>query len=263
MAAPIIEKHLQPNDLILQDLGYFSLDWLEQLIENKYVITRLKPGVHVFGTDGVKLDLASLLKKGKETDIDVLAGAKKRLPMRLVARKLPKGEAQKRVREARKDRHSRAAHSEEYYELLKYEIYLTNIPKESVDGKGIAKLYGLRWHIEILFKSWKSYGNFKALFEKNRMHLHRAKFTIYAALAEFVYFQNYIFNFIQDKIEHGFGKHLSCLKFMDVVNDIFTYILNIESPYQLEKYIPLFKAKATYKKHSKRKNTMEKIPVCQ
>jgi hypothetical protein len=64
--------------------------------------------------------------------------------MRLVARKLHKKEAKKRIESAKKARHSKSNHSEEYYELLKYEIYLTNVKSEDLGGKEIAKLYGLR-----------------------------------------------------------------------------------------------------------------------
>lgn len=257
-AANCIESQLQPNDLILQDLGYFTLDWLEQLTEKQYVITHWKPGTHLFNEMGEKLDLVDLLKNNKETDMPVLVGAKKKLPMRLVARKLPKKKAQKRIKAAKKDRHSNSNHSEEYYELLKYEIYLTNIDQQFLDGKNIAKLYGLRWHIEILFKSWKSYANFKTLFEKGKMNLARTKFTIYAVLIELVYLKNVVFNFFQNHPQFAKNTFLSCLKFMDVVNDLFETIISIQSLKDLQHLLALFRAKATYKKHSKRQNTMQK-----
>ena len=262
-AADCIAPKLVPGDLILQDLGYFTLDWLGQLVEDQYVITRWKTGVPLFDTENNKIGLLELFAGQKEVDMSVLVGAKKKLPIRLVARKLPRAKAGKRVAEAQKDRHSKANHSEEYYGLLKYELYLTNVPAEMLDGKNIAKLYGLRWHIEILFKSWKSYANFKAMFEKGRMNLQRTLFTIYAVLAEFVFLQNCIFKFIQNRILLGAPKYLSCLKFMDTVNDIFVDILNIRSLGDLIQYVPLFREKATYKKHSKRQKYHRKIPVYQ
>lgn len=257
-AANCIEDQLQAKDLVLQDLGYFTLDWLGQLIEKQYVITNWRPGTHLFDEEHKKLDLVDLLKNKKEIDMPVLVGAKKKLPMRLVARKLPKKKAQKRIKAAKKDRHSKANHSKEYYELLQYEIYLTNIAQQWLDGKNIAKLYGLRWHIEILFKSWKSYANFKTLFEKGKMNLHRTKFTIYAVLIELVYLKNVVFNFFQNHRKFGKNTFLSCLKFMDVVNDLFEIIISIQSLEELAKLVPIFKGRATYKKHSKRQNTIEK-----
>lgn len=196
-------------------------------------------------------------------DRPVLVGAKKKLPMRLVARKLPKAKAKKRIQEARKDRHSKADHSKAYYELLKYEIYLRNIQEQVLNAKQIAKLYGLRWHIEILFKAWKSHTNFKSLFEKKKMKLHRALFTIYAVLTEYVYFQNCIFQFVKQEVKKRNKQFLSTMKFMDVVHTLFAEIVNLKSLDQLLFRIPLFIANATYKKHTKRKNTIEKIPVFQ
>ena len=55
--------------------------------------------------------------------------------MRLIARKLPKSKAAKKIKNAKNDRHAKANHSKEYYELLKHEIYLTNITKENLNGK--------------------------------------------------------------------------------------------------------------------------------
>ncbi len=145
-AADCVSQALQPGDLLLQDL-----------IENQFVITLWDNKTHLFTEQGQRIDLLDLLKNKKEVDIPVLVGSEKKLGMRMVARRLPKAKAAKRIKAAKNNRHSKANHSEEYFELLRYEIYLTNIPKEKLNGKNIAILYGLRWHIEVLFKSWKSY----------------------------------------------------------------------------------------------------------
>lgn len=41
-------------------------------------------------------------------------------------------------------------------ELLSWSIYITTIPKQIADYKELFLIYGLRWRIEIIFKSWKS-----------------------------------------------------------------------------------------------------------
>ena len=38
----------------------------------------------------------------------------------------------------------------------KHHIYITNIQKDVLNAKDIAKLYGARWDIELLFKELKS-----------------------------------------------------------------------------------------------------------
>lgn len=257
-AAPCIAEVLEPRDLILQDLGFFTLDWLEQLTENQFVITKWSPLVHLFTQSGKKLDLIALLKNKKEVDMAVLVGSQKRLPLRLVARKLTKSRAAKRIKSARNDRHARANHSKEYYQLLHYEIYLTNVAYEDLKGKAIAKLYGLRWHIEILFKSWKSYANFKVMLDKDRMHLHRAKFTVYAMLIEFVYLMSTVYRFIKKEISEITKKHISILKFMEEINDSISKILVLRSLKELMPEIQLYANLITYEQHSKRENTMQK-----
>ncbi len=257
-AANCIAGYLAPRDLILQDLGYFTLDWLAQATVNQYIITKWKSNVQLLRVNGDKIDLPSLLNGQKEVDMPVLVGSKKQIPMRLVARKLPKAKAKKRIESARKDRHSKANHSKEYYELLKYEIYLTNIPKEQLNGKNIAKLYGLRWYIEILFKSWKSYANFAKVFQKGKMNIQRTQFTVYALLLEFVYLTSGIYSYVKRQINKVTDKQISILKFMDVINDMIGEVLNLNSFRQLSKFIPLFIANATHKKHTKRQNTMTK-----
>jgi len=45
---------------------------------------------------------------------------------------------------------------------------------------------------------------------------------------------------------------------MDVINDIFSSLIRVKTYEDLMFYADLIKNKAVYKKHSKRKNTMEK-----
>lgn len=257
-AADCVVDFLLPKDLLLQDLGYFTLDWIEALIKEQYLITKWHPSTHLFTQTNTKIDLSKLLKDKKELDIPVLVGAKHKIPMRLVARDLPKKEAKKRVESAKNDRHSKANHSEEYYELLKYEIYLTNVSSEDLNAKEIAKLYGLRWYIEILFKSWKSYSNFKKMFKKEKVQVHRVLFTIYALLIQFTYLTTVIYSFIQNEIRQKSSKMLSILKFKNTVNNYLTEILNIRSLNELIPIVPFFMAHACYEKHTKRENMLEK-----
>jgi IS4 transposase len=41
--------------------------------------------------------------------------------------------------------------------LLDWTIFITNVPAEKLSPLQIAKIYGLRWRIEIVFKAWKSH----------------------------------------------------------------------------------------------------------
>lgn len=41
-------------------------------------------------------------------------------------------------------------------ETGEYHVYLTNIPRETLGAKDIARLYAVRWHVELVFKELKS-----------------------------------------------------------------------------------------------------------
>jgi len=51
----------------------------------------------------------------------------------------------------------------EVYVWLRYNVFITNVATEKLDGKAIADAYKIRWQIEILFKSWKSAGNLQQI----------------------------------------------------------------------------------------------------
>ncbi|MFK7949606.1 MAG: IS4 family transposase [Saprospiraceae bacterium] len=262
-----IAKVAEKKDLILRDLGYFTLESLELLMTEQYVITKWDNKSNLYyNCDDKKLkntriDLLKLFKNEREIDILVQVGSKKRLNMRLIAKKLPKPQAKKRIEEAKNDRHSKSNHSEKYYKLLEWEIFLTNVEQDKLDIEQVAKLYGLRWFIEILFKSWKSHCNFKKMLGKEKMNYIRMMITIHLLLIEFVYFMLDIFQYISVEVAKITDKLISILKFMDLVNDLFDYIVRIEKLEDLDVLIPsrgLGIAHATYERRNKRKNMMQK-----
>lgn len=258
-ASALIEK-LEKKDLLIRDLGYFVLDAIDQLTENQYLITKWDHRTSLFTDDGYPLDLITTLKQNKELDQPVLVGSKHKIKMRLIARKLPKKQAEARIAQAKKDRNIKTNHSEAYYELLQYEIYLTNIPPQILDISQIAKMYGLRWYIEILFKSWKSYFNFKKMLGKNQMTYHRTLVSIYLILVQFVYLTSQIFDYVKSKIENAQESiYISILKFMNVTNTFLSDILKIEKLDDLNNLIPQFKKHSIYEIRKDRKNMKEKF----
>jgi len=80
-----------------------------------------------------------------------------RLPVRVLAFPLPGEQVAVRQRQARANRDRRLRHSPEYYQLLAWNIFITNAPPQRLAFAQAAKLYQLRWRIEIIFKSWKSH----------------------------------------------------------------------------------------------------------
>ena len=46
--------------------------------------------------------------------------------------------------------------SEEYKLLSHFNLFITNVPEESLPNEAISTLYRIRWQIELIFKIWKS-----------------------------------------------------------------------------------------------------------
>lgn len=246
-------------DLILRDLGYCTLESLAYLIKHQFVVTPWdkKSGVYDPQTKE-RISLLKFLKGKQEVDRPILLGKKAQLPMRLVANKLPKKEAEKRVNAAKAKQHSNNNHSEEYYELLQWDIFLTNVEQNVLTPKQIAKLYALRWYIEILFKAWKSHANFKTILGKKQMCYHRTIISIYLLLIRFVYCSLDIYHYIQEKVREQTECFISIMKFHDVCTNLSSVILSIKSLNDLDSLIPHFAKHATYEKRNKRLNMRQK-----
>lgn len=257
--AMMITKIAQKRDLILRDLGYFTLESLAYLIKNQFVITSWDKKTNMYDPEtDKKINLLSLFKGKKTVDQIVLVGSKAKLSMRLVALKLPEHIAAERIRKAKADRHSRANHSAMYYELLKWDIFLTNVPKEMLSPKEIVKLYGLRWYIEILFKAWKSFSGFSTILSKQKMSTHRTLVSIYLMLTRFVYYMADIYQYVKQKVAQKTDQFISILKFLDVCRKLADQILHIQELEELDWLIPQFVRFATYDKRKDRINMQQK-----
>ena len=46
--------------------------------------------------------------------------------------------------------------SEEYKFMSRFNLFITNVPKETLPDEVVSVLYRMRWQIELIFKIWKS-----------------------------------------------------------------------------------------------------------
>lgn len=151
-------SYIAKGHLLLRDLGFMVLDALDELNKKGIsFISRYKSKIAVYDIDTQEeIKLLTVLRKKKSFDKVVLVGRAKKIALRMVILPLPPAQAQERRRKAKMDRDKRLNHSKEYYKLLGYSIFITNIPLSICDAKEVLSLYRLRWQIEIIFKSWKS-----------------------------------------------------------------------------------------------------------
>ncbi len=217
---------LQKNDLLIWDLGYFSLKVFHSIIGlGAFFISRLKYNVGIYSSaDGKLIDLAKTLRKDKQFDMQIKLGKKEKVPVRLVAIPLSDSVANERRRKAKDKmkKDTRLNYSKEYLFLLGWGIYITNVDEETWSEKDILAIYSLRWRIEIIFKSWKSGLKFLTIPDANRIRIEAYLLTklIIITIIHAYYYRKLLMNFNSDKMQ------ISILKMMSIFRVQFS-ILNL------------------------------------
>lgn len=169
---------IRPKDLVLRDLGYFKLENFNIINEKgAFYISRLKsntsiyiknpnPEYHKNGTIKKStmyqvLDISSIMDEIKEGETIELTEAyvgKCKISTRLIIHKLTKAQKQKRLLDLKnKEKKKGMVYSEHAHSVVGINIYMTNIDASVLDKEQVHNIYTLRWQIEILFKSFKTY----------------------------------------------------------------------------------------------------------
>ena len=148
--------------LHLADLGYFSLERLHTLHQaGAFFLSRLHPQTAVYDEQGERLDLARWLQAaaGEPVDQPVYLGATHRLPVRLLAVRVPQEVADERRRRLHAEARRRGQTvSQRSVALADWTIVVTNVPVEQMSLEEALVLLRVRWQIELLFKLWKQHG---------------------------------------------------------------------------------------------------------
>ncbi len=151
----------RPGDLVLRDLGYFSTLVFKKLLnQGIHFLSRLKYNVSISDPQTSKpIELLGILRRDGRFDQNVLLSAEHKVPVRLVALPVPEQVANQRRRKAKTNRDKRCNPSKAHLELLGWNIFVTSVDSLTWGAETVQKVYGVRWRIEIIFKSWKSYFN--------------------------------------------------------------------------------------------------------
>lgn len=154
------------NGLYIRDLGYITTTYLLAVCrKNAYFINRLpKIGVYILSEGEYKpINWTDLDKKLKKTgnschEIDVYLGKNEKIKCRMIIKPVPEEVSIKRIRKAAQGGKRKEGYqiSKEYKIKSRYNIFVTNVPKKTLNRQQIVDSYRLRWQIEIIFKTWKS-----------------------------------------------------------------------------------------------------------
>ena len=122
----------------------------------------MKPSVTaIFDPEGNRLALSSILEAALtgQVDLTVLIGATERLPVRLLAVRVPQEVADQRRRKLREEaRHEGKTPSRVRLTFADWTILVTNVPQDKLSLAEAMILVRVRWQVELLFKLWKSHG---------------------------------------------------------------------------------------------------------
>ncbi|EHL68189.1 hypothetical protein HMPREF1014_04739 [Bacillus sp. 7_6_55CFAA_CT2] len=165
------------NDLCIRDLGYFHLKDLQYIQDKEaYYISRIKSNTRIYqknsnpnyfqdgrikkGIEYIQIDMETLmnsLQPGKTCEI-AYVGMIDKVPARVIVHRLTKQQQQKRLQDqAVREKKKGMKYSPRSKRLSSINVYMTNTPTDIVPMGQVHDWYSLRWQIEILFKTWKSF----------------------------------------------------------------------------------------------------------
>ena len=178
---PRLKKILRKNDLVLNDLGYYSLDFFQYIMKKKaYFVSKLKlnstktlfienPNPEYFKTGNIRsssryipVDLEEICNSVEAEEITeienvYIGSGYDKVKCRLIITRLDGELHERRLKTVtKKIRDPRPYLREEKRDIAKFGFMITNLPQDQYLKEQIYPIYSLRWQIELDFKNWKS-----------------------------------------------------------------------------------------------------------
>lgn len=160
------QNKIEPNDLVIRDLGYYSIDVIEKFIEKgAFLISKLNAKALAYEMKGGEykpIDFKKLfnwMKKHNLQQIEkqVYIGTHIKLPFRLIIEIVPDEVFSQRMKKVNKyNKRKGYITSDDYTDRARFNLIITNIAIDTIPILTIIALYHIRWQVELVFKIWKS-----------------------------------------------------------------------------------------------------------
>jgi hypothetical protein len=158
-----LPKLLKPGNLLLMDLGYYSLKVFKMIQHKKafFIIPiHYNAAVRKLSANSKKTSICGLVKTFSDplTDMHLMVGSQQPMQLRLIAAKVSPEKAAALRRKVKEDyrKHGRNA-PQAKLRCCDWTVLITNIePSLFVNPQQILSLYATRWQIEIFFRDAKS-----------------------------------------------------------------------------------------------------------
>lgn len=153
--------------------------WSQAIHDKKaYYISRLKLNTRIYiknpepkyfnngtlkkQTEYIQLDMTQMmsgLPPGETMEIpEAYIGQNQKLPTRAIIHRLTDDQTKTRLKnQAIREKKKGIIMKDKSKRLMSMNVYITNTSPEEVPTNYVHSLYSLRWQIEILFKTWKSF----------------------------------------------------------------------------------------------------------
>ncbi|MGL4502292.1 MAG: IS4 family transposase, partial [Planktothrix sp.] len=155
---------IKEKDLMIRDLGYFTLDALQEFHrKDAYFLSRLLHCTDVYlnpdSSESINICKYANQNSPKSSviELSVYLGKFSKIPARLIMYRLPEEVVNKRRREAKEKAKKRGrTPSKKQLALLEFALFVTNVSDSIWSAEVIGTIYRIRWQIELRFKEWKS-----------------------------------------------------------------------------------------------------------
>ncbi len=163
-------EDLPDGCLYVADLGFFGVQRLTTLAAGgpeqpgikRYFVSRYQPKTVLQTRGGHRIELRGVFPQqvGQVVEFGALVGQAGRLPVRVIAQRVPPEVAEERRERIREvaQAHGRQP-DEEVLWLADWTIVLTNVPRRRLSTEQVLVILRLRWQIERLFRLWKEHGH--------------------------------------------------------------------------------------------------------
>jgi hypothetical protein len=148
--------------LLIQDLGFFQLSTLCQIIQRKaFFLTRWRADTVVFLRHAPQqaLEMLAFLRAQSQVadSYAVYLGRDYHLAARMIGVRLPPSVAAERRRKLISEYRRRGDPlNQRLLALCDWNVFLTNVPEAQLSLRQVLVCYTLRWQVELIFKLWKS-----------------------------------------------------------------------------------------------------------
>jgi len=214
VSAPDME--IRKDDLTLRDRGYLSVNEIKRhLYFGAHCIYRHKMKMLLLDpSTETPIDLCDRLKKESNLDISVMLNDEDKTIIRLVASPVDQQTADNRRMKAKKEMKGHHP-NKQFLQLQSWTIFLTTITSDQVDFDTLLEIYGLRWRIETIFKSWKSNLNFDHIHNVSNTQL---QIIILARLIMILIITQFTYPLCKKLIYNYIKKYVSILKLTKYLN---------------------------------------------